>query len=101
MKEAQKALRKYFGYDTFRPMQGDIIQSINGQSITNQDQLETVTKELKVGNSYPIQFIQNGIGTKGTFTAQADPRFSVMSVEEAGARISKELGMRRKAWLKQ
>lgn len=82
-------------------VKGDVIQSINGESITNQDQLEAVTKSLKVGKSYTIQFLQNGIGTSGTFTALADPRFSVMSVEEAGARISKELGMRRKAWLKQ
>jgi ATP-dependent DNA helicase RecQ len=25
---AQQALKKYFGYDTFRPMQADIIQTV-------------------------------------------------------------------------
>lgn len=82
-------------------VKGDVIKSINGKPIRTQDELEAVTKGLKVGKSYPIQFVQNGIETTGTFTAKADPRFSVMSVEEAGARISKELGLRRKAWLKQ
>ena len=80
---------------------GDVITSINGKSITHRDELEALTKELQVGESYPIQFVQNGIETEGTFTAQADPGFEVMSMEEAGARISKELGLRRKAWLKQ
>jgi len=82
-------------------VKGDVIKSINGKSVTNEDELKAVTKELKVGKAYPIQFVQNGIETNGTFTAEADPRFQVMSAEEAGARISKELGLRRKAWLKQ
>lgn len=82
-------------------VKGDVIKSINGKSITNQDELEAVTEGLQVGKDYPIQFMQNGIETNGTFTAQADPRFGVMSAEEAGARMSKELGLRRKAWLKQ
>ncbi|NRB46958.1 MAG: M61 family metallopeptidase [Saprospiraceae bacterium] len=81
-------------------VKGDVIQSINGHPITNPDQLEAVTKGLKVGNSYPIQFVQNGMGTEGTFTAQADPRFEIMLGEQADTRISKESELRRQAWLK-
>uniref|UniRef100_UPI0035C90E66 PDZ domain-containing protein n=1 Tax=Okeania hirsuta TaxID=1458930 RepID=UPI0035C90E66 len=34
-------------------VKGDVIKSINGKSISNQDELEAVTKGLKVGKSYP------------------------------------------------
>lgn len=79
---------------------GDIIQAIDGKVIKTKEDWDIVMPTLKVGKAYAIEYLQNGIATKGEFTAKEDPGFQVMTVEEAGAKITKELGMRRKAWLK-
>jgi len=81
-------------------VKGDIIQAINGKVIKTKEDWDIVMPTLKVGKSYSIEYLQNGIATKGEFTGMEDPGFQVMTVEEAGAKITKELGMRRKAWLK-
>ena len=47
---AQKALKKYFGYDSFRPMQTEIIQSM----LDKKDSLVETTRNIAI-NSIELQ----------------------------------------------
>ena len=77
---------------------GDVITALDGKPIQNMEEWNAALETLAVGQTYQLEYIQNGIMTSGTFTAAINPAFSVsiQAEDEMKASIRK----RQNAWLK-
>lgn len=77
---------------------GDVIKTLDGKPIQTTEEWNAALETLAVGQTYQLEYIQNGIMTSGTFTAAINPAFSVsiQAEDEMKASIRK----RQNAWLK-
>jgi predicted metalloprotease with PDZ domain len=74
---------------------GSTILTLNGEAITSVEQFNEITDDLTLGQSYPITFRQLGRERSGTFTAAADPAFSISMEED----VKKKVVKLRDGWL--
>lgn len=75
---------------------GDLIKELNGEVINNKEEWDTALTGMKIGKSYSISYMQNGIETSGRFIAAADPSFKLILDDDAKRKAIN----RREAWLK-
>jgi predicted metalloprotease with PDZ domain len=71
---------------------GDKILTVNGEKLTKENKL---LKELQIGKTYKLTYIQNGKKEKGSFTAQQDATLVVDLMKNA----NKAALERQKKWL--
>ena len=75
---------------------GDLILEIDGKQLDSEETLNTVVGNMKIGNTYSIRYIQNGLEKEGAFTLGEDPTLEILPDENAGEAALQ----RRNAWLK-
>ncbi len=78
---------------------GDVISSINGQSITSRDQIVDLVGRLSVGDRVDMDVEQRGSELSVLVTLVEDPRFVVVAAEEDGIRLTPERVRFREDWL--
>ncbi|MEM8484234.1 MAG: PDZ domain-containing protein [Bacteroidota bacterium] len=78
---------------------GDTIISINGQPLTNANQLQALESELKPGESAEITYQQRGKTHTKTLTAVENPQVEVVPFEDAGKTLTDAQRTFRASWL--
>jgi predicted metalloprotease with PDZ domain len=78
---------------------GEIIKSLNGETVKTRDELNAVLKKLKVGQEVELEFLHMDKSKKEKITLAGNPFFTVKSYEKLGKTTdSKQLETRTK-WL--
>lgn len=60
---------------------GDMILAMAGKKATSLEAWQELVADLKIGQSYEVRYIQNGLEEVGTFILLADPALQLKAVE--------------------
>jgi predicted metalloprotease with PDZ domain len=77
---------------------GDRILTIDGKAFKNEAEFKAIVQQLKVGERYAISYVQQGYEKQGTFTAVADPSWSLTYLPDA--KVDKKVRALRDSWIK-
>ena len=78
---------------------GDVITTINGEKFPNGQPFVTFIEKHQVGDTLILGFERYGVSKKATLTLEADPEYSIISMEKKGKDPNKRQLNNRKSWL--
>ena len=74
---------------------GDYLLELNGMPVADQESWDKVLAEMKLGKSYSVKYLQNGLEESGTFELVQDPALR-LEVDEKAKKMAET---KRAAWL--
>lgn len=74
---------------------GDYLLELNATPLTDQESWEQLLAELKIGKSYTVKYLQNGLEETGEFELVQDPVLTL----EVDEKVKKTADTKRKSWL--
>ena len=79
--------------------QGDLLLTIDDQTVSSEDRLHAVLKQRKPGDEVRITFLQRGTRVTRTMTLQESPWVQLVPVEETGRPLTSAEREFRQRWL--
>lgn len=62
---------------------GSILLEVAGKKASSQEEWQQLVTGLRIGQSYEVHYLQNGLKEKGQFSVLADPRLQLKANEDA------------------
>lgn len=78
---------------------GDVIESIAGQPINNEEDIQQILAAHEPGDELAISYISLDESYEGTVTLAENPDWELLTYEEAGKTLTEEMKQFRQNWL--
>ncbi|UKJ07625.1 M61 family metallopeptidase [Solitalea lacus] len=77
----------------------DVIVSLDGKQIKGPNDLQSILVSQKPGDKLSVEFVHRGMKKNSEVVLQENPRWEVITYENAGLDVSEEMKNLRKEWL--